>query len=385
MDWYMRRIAFSFVILTLVECGTTRESVASHMANEIGAAQGKLRRKTVAVIPLEMRGLTNSSQAQDFIDLLTHELVSSTPLQVVERTKLNAVLGEQRLALTGAIDEKTAARVGRLLSVDAVIIGSIDTKPENVDVFLRLVDSETALILKTAHGVLPKEKTSTKVAASTPVSGAIDTQETQNIGALEHESKATGRIIDLSYKSGGTSGYHQVIGRVENTSAATLLKSVVSLRHYDSAGDFVASSPCVSPDQPILKKQKLPFSCLFKPSKDFKHFEAVLDTDGNNFSSKTLNLSAQKIKFRKDDSILRNYQLNGIIRNNSGGVIRYPSVLVSLFDATGKFIGSARGFAAQKELRNGQTSPFSVNIYEYSLQGKPARFEAFYSAILTRQ
>lgn len=45
--------------------------------------------------------------------------------QVIEREQLEKVLREQRLSLSGALDEGSAAEVGRLLGLDAIIMGSV--------------------------------------------------------------------------------------------------------------------------------------------------------------------------------------------------------------------------------------------------------------------
>ena len=45
--------------------------------------------------------------------------------QVIERDQLEKVLKEQRLSLSGAIDESSAAEVGRILGLDAIIMGSV--------------------------------------------------------------------------------------------------------------------------------------------------------------------------------------------------------------------------------------------------------------------
>ncbi|HMY11624.1 MAG TPA: hypothetical protein PKC74_08365 [Turneriella sp.] len=49
--------------------------------------------------------------------------------------------------------------------------------------------------------------------------------------------------------------------------------------------------------------------------------------------------------------------------------------------SVGKFIGSGYGFAVKKELPPGGSSPFAVSVHSYSLHGKTARYEAFYSAL----
>lgn len=44
---------------------------------------------------------------------------------VIERNQIEQIMKEQRLGLSGAIDESTAAKVGAILGLDAIIIGSV--------------------------------------------------------------------------------------------------------------------------------------------------------------------------------------------------------------------------------------------------------------------
>jgi curli biogenesis system outer membrane secretion channel CsgG len=44
---------------------------------------------------------------------------------VVERSRVDQVLKEQSLGLTGAIDESTAGKIGKILGVQALIIGTV--------------------------------------------------------------------------------------------------------------------------------------------------------------------------------------------------------------------------------------------------------------------
>lgn len=47
--------------------------------------------------------------------------------QLVERTRLEAVMREQQLSVTGALSPTTAKNLGQILGVDAVVIGHITT------------------------------------------------------------------------------------------------------------------------------------------------------------------------------------------------------------------------------------------------------------------
>lgn len=58
-------------------------------------------------------------------ELFTGRLVEGRYFQVVERDKLLAMEKEQALGMTGVVDEKLAAKAGKLLGVDALVIGKV--------------------------------------------------------------------------------------------------------------------------------------------------------------------------------------------------------------------------------------------------------------------
>jgi curli biogenesis system outer membrane secretion channel CsgG len=102
-----------------------------------GFAQGKIR---VAIWEFENHAGSNywySNQlgpaARNQIDTeFSDNQLLSSKFSVVERDKLNLVLKEQGLATAGAVDPTTAAKVGKLLGVQYVVMGGIDKF--NVDV-----------------------------------------------------------------------------------------------------------------------------------------------------------------------------------------------------------------------------------------------------------
>jgi curli biogenesis system outer membrane secretion channel CsgG len=102
-----------------------------------GFAQGKIR---VAVWEFENHAgsqywysnqLGPAARNQIDTEFSENQLLSSK-FSVVERDKLNLVLKEQGLATAGAVDPTTAAKVGKLLGVQYVLMGGIDKF--NIDV-----------------------------------------------------------------------------------------------------------------------------------------------------------------------------------------------------------------------------------------------------------
>jgi len=102
-------------------------------------------------------------------DELTTQLVQTGEFSVVERQQIDAVLSEQKLSMSGAVDAATAAKIGKLLGAQAVIVGSItqfslDTKSAGIGRFAatyteaesvldaRLVNTTTGEIIAVADG-----------------------------------------------------------------------------------------------------------------------------------------------------------------------------------------------------------------------------------------
>ncbi|HUL16858.1 MAG TPA: CsgG/HfaB family protein [Terriglobales bacterium] len=97
----------------------------------VGNAQQK---KRVAVMDFEYGTVRSSVAAiwgtdQDvgkgISDLLVQKLVQDGKYSVIERNALDKILKEQNFSNSDRADSSTAAKIGRVLGVDAIIIGSI--------------------------------------------------------------------------------------------------------------------------------------------------------------------------------------------------------------------------------------------------------------------
>jgi TolB-like protein len=124
-----------------------RDMVFRNLAGRISDVKGKLPGKTVAVYGFEIIGKDDSNYARYATEKLTHEIVSKGELMVIERSRIDQVLREQSLSLTGAVDSGTAARIGKILAVDAVIIGTIHISGGRTEFITRVIQSEKGVIL----------------------------------------------------------------------------------------------------------------------------------------------------------------------------------------------------------------------------------------------
>ena len=102
-------------------------------------------------------------------DELATQLVQTGEFSVVERERIQAIMAEQNLGMSGAVEPTTAAEIGKILGVQAMVLGSItkfvvDTKSGGIGPFsasfseaetavdVRVVSTESAEILMVAEG-----------------------------------------------------------------------------------------------------------------------------------------------------------------------------------------------------------------------------------------
>lgn len=87
-------------------------------------------------------------------DMFISKLQNMPELKVIERTKLDNIMGEFELAEAGAVDADTAQKIGRLLGAQVLFYGSF-TSPFGEQLCLdgRLVRVETGEVLSAAQNI----------------------------------------------------------------------------------------------------------------------------------------------------------------------------------------------------------------------------------------
>jgi curli biogenesis system outer membrane secretion channel CsgG len=164
-------------------------------------AQPQGRKKRVAIFDFDYATVQSSTSAlfgtnvdvgKGISDLLVKYLVQDGTYSVIERKAMDKILAEQNFSNSDRANPNSAAKLGKLLGVDAIIVGSItqfgnDTKNTNIGggggnwggfgvggigrkkskaivaVDARLVDIDTAEILGVASGKGESERDSTSL------------------------------------------------------------------------------------------------------------------------------------------------------------------------------------------------------------------------------
>ncbi len=110
-------------------------------------------RQVVAVTAFEN---LNKDPAQDWLstgvgETLTVKLAKVPSLVVVERMQLADAMKELQLSDTAVVDQSTAAKLGKLVGAQTVVVGAIQKAGEQLRITARFVDTEKGTISNTAQ------------------------------------------------------------------------------------------------------------------------------------------------------------------------------------------------------------------------------------------
>ena len=169
-----------------------------------------LDRKIIAIKDFEVIKGRNIDIAKYIQEDITTALVNSGQFIVVERLKLNSILDELKLQLSGLVDSKTVREIGKLVGADFILTGTFASIGEEWNVNLRLINAETGLITSAINktGALHELKTEAF-------------KETKNIDATfeNGDSDFPGWILGEKFNGRTGNGGHQNI-YVDDSSGA---------------------------------------------------------------------------------------------------------------------------------------------------------------------
>jgi curli biogenesis system outer membrane secretion channel CsgG len=137
---------------------------------------------------------TDIDVGKGITDMLVEKLVNGGVFSVIERQALDTILNEQNLSNSDRFDSNSAAKIGRLLGVDAIITGSItqfgrDDKTTNVG-----GSAVGGLTGRFGIGGVGKRQAKAVVGITARIIN-IDTAEIMSVATGKGESKRSGTTL----------------------------------------------------------------------------------------------------------------------------------------------------------------------------------------------
>ena len=177
-------------------------------------AQADFTKTKIAVLDFTLQGTNFETQDMGKIvaEWFITALVKEGRFEVVERGLLQKIVAEQKLALSGVVDESTATTLGKVLGVKIVITGSVMKLQNITEINARIIDVESASIIA-AENVCSASTTSLqhlvvqmseKIIKNFPLEGYVVQRNKKNIS------------IDLGRRAGVKEGMEFLVYKEGN-------------------------------------------------------------------------------------------------------------------------------------------------------------------------
>ena len=113
------------------------------------AANADFKRTKIAVLDFSLKGSGFETEDMGAIvaEWFITAFVKEGRFDVVERGLLKKILNEQKLGMSGVVDETTATKIGKLLGVKIIISGPVLKLQNILEINARIIDVETASII----------------------------------------------------------------------------------------------------------------------------------------------------------------------------------------------------------------------------------------------
>ena len=137
-------------LLLCVPQVTAAEDVYKTMANDFAKYSTTKKVKNLAVIGFSRKAHTSKEESEYISEKLMSCLVASGKVNMVERSQLDKVLEERRLAASG-VAEETEGSQARINPSDAIIVGTIFGTKDQLRIIAKMIDPLTGAVLHTVE------------------------------------------------------------------------------------------------------------------------------------------------------------------------------------------------------------------------------------------
>jgi TolB-like protein len=130
-----------------------------NLARELLRSLEKVESGSVlAVLDIRNTDGRDSALGNYLEESLADLLLGNTDLPVVERNQLDQVLQEWEYNLSGMVSEDSVQTIGNMTGADAVLVGILTRVDQTIQVNLRIIDTESAMVLASAGGRLTEPR-----------------------------------------------------------------------------------------------------------------------------------------------------------------------------------------------------------------------------------
>lgn len=153
-------LLFLLVVPSTPVLAADLKEAVDQLALELAKSVPEGRTLRVAVVDFpDLQGIT-SDLGRYIAERLTTRLSAQTQkFRVIERRRLGQVLGELRFSMSDLVDPDKAKQLGKMLGVEAIVIGTVSDLGNVVDADARIIEIETNNVLPGIAAAISKDET----------------------------------------------------------------------------------------------------------------------------------------------------------------------------------------------------------------------------------
>lgn len=144
-------------LVVQAQAPVTLDQRIGELSKQISDGLTENQKQTIAVVEfVDLEGRVTNFGRFVAEELITR-LYQTKKFKVIERQLLNKVVAEQKLSVTGIIDQKSAQKLGSLLGVDAIASGTVTDLGKTLRINARLISTGTAEVFAVANAEIVKD------------------------------------------------------------------------------------------------------------------------------------------------------------------------------------------------------------------------------------
>lgn len=206
-------------------------------------------KRRIAIMPFDSghyaSAIANVDLGQAIASMLTTKIVNDGTYRVIDRQMLESVMKEQNLSVSDRADPATACKIGKILSVDAIVVGSItqfgqESKSSSASLPTGYIPGIPYVGgIGGMFGSVRSSKSKTRVSIDAKV---IDINTTEILAAMQGSGEAK--------RSGGGIG-----GFSSDTYGESAIADEATIQAVDSlSGQIIAAAAKIPDNQSLIAK-----------------------------------------------------------------------------------------------------------------------------------
>ena len=138
----------------------------------------KAKKKVTVLDFTDLQGNPRGELGKYIAEQLTVDLVlQKRDFAVLDRANLRKILAEHKLTASGLVDPENAKKLGQFAGVDALILGTIIPRDNNITLTAKIITTDTAEIIGAARAQFAHDDAVKKLESSPPPAGGSITDK----------------------------------------------------------------------------------------------------------------------------------------------------------------------------------------------------------------